>query len=534
MKIPITRIILVSLLVPQLLSADPEATRAPASEPLQIGWAKCDTTPPKMPVIMAGQFHVRISEGVENPLTATALALSSGKEEVVFVSVDLVSIPTELRDAFRARLAKTLPELNPRKVILNATHSHTAPEARDPNTMAGGTNSNAKGEEVEGFPVPGMSVSEYREFLADTLARCVAEAWKARKPGSVAFGMDYAVVGRNRRWVDKDGQSHMYVKTPEAKEIFRSVEGCEDHSVNLLATYDAEARLTGVVVNIPCPSQESESSFLLSSDFWHETRQELARRLGDRVFLLPQCSAAGDMTSHLIHGNAANNRMLELRGQSKKEDIGRKIAEAVERILPAIAGTAERAPAFRHEVADIDLPATKVSAELAGEEEASAEKFRKLYAAEVQKLKDNPDLKKEPRWYIEPTKNYRRAAWHSQVKKRFDEQQRGAGLTLPSECHFVRLGDIAFATNPFEYFLDYGTQIKMRSPFIQTFLVQLAGSGTYVPSPRAASGGGYGAVPASNPVGPEGGQVLADETVARLKGLQPSPGQAGAVSGKTP
>lgn len=533
MKKSITPLILISLFAAQSLRANPEASAAPASEPLQIGWAKCDTTPPRMPVIMAGQFHVRISEGVENPLTATALALTSGKEEVVFVSVDLISIPTELRDAFRAVLAKSLPELNPRKVILNATHSHTAPEVRDPHMMAGGTNPNAKGE-VEGFPVPGMSVSEYRDFLADTLARCVAEAWKARKPGSVAFGMDYAVVGRNRRWVDKDGQSHMYVKTPEAKEIFRSVEGCEDHSVNLLATYDSEARLTGVAVNIPCPSQESESSFLLSSDFWHETRQELARRLGEGVFLLPQCSAAGDMTSHLIHGNAANNRMLELRGRSKKEDIAWKITEAVERILPAIAGTAASNQALRHEVADLELPATRVTAQQAAEEEAAAEKYRNLYQAEVRKLKDKPDLRNEPRWYVEPTKNYRRAAWHSQVKKRFDEQQRGAGLTLPSECHFVRLGDVAFATNPFEYFLDYGTQIKMRSPFIQTFLVQLAGSGTYVPSPRAASGGGYGAVPASNPVGPEGGQVLADETVARLKSLQETAEQAGAVSGRAP
>ena len=94
---------------------------------------------------------------------------------------------------------------------------------------------------------------------------------------------------------------------------------------------------------------------------------------------------------------------------------------------------------------------------------------------------------------------------------------------MPTECHFVRLGDIAFASNPYEYFLDYGIQIKLRSPFIQTFLVQLAGAGSYVPSPRAAAGGGYGAVAASCPVGPEGGQVLADETVTQLRELFTNP-----------
>ena len=77
----------------------------------------------------------------------------------------------------------------------------------------------------------------------------------------------------------------------------------------------------------------------------------------------------------------------------------------------------------------------------------------------------------------------------------------------------------AFATNPFEYYLDFGIQIKVKSPALQTFVVQLAGPGTYIPSRRAAAGGGYGAVPASNPVGPEGGEVLADYTVGKIRAL---------------
>ena len=81
----------------------------------------------------------------------------------------------------------------------------------------------------------------------------------------------------------------------------------------------------------------------------------------------------------------------------------------------------------------------------------------------------------------------------------------------------IVFGDVAFATNPFEYYLDYGIQIKARSPAPQTFLVQLAGAGTYVPSPRSTLGGGYGSLPASNPVGAEGGGVLRDRTVELLR-----------------
>ena len=52
------------------------------------------------------------------------------------------------------------------------------------------------------------------------------------------------------------------------------------------------------------------------------------------------------------------------------------------------------------------------------------------------------------------------------------------------EAHFIRLGAVAFATNPFELFLDYGHRIKARSRAEQTFVVQLCcGEGGYLPTP---------------------------------------------------
>ena len=52
-----------------------------------------------------------------------------------------------------------------------------------------------------------------------------------------------------------------------------------------------------------------------------------------------------------------------------------------------------------------------------------------------------------------------------------------------------------------------------RSPALQTFIVQLAGPGSYVPSKQAERGGGYSAIVESNDVGPEGGQALVGGTV---------------------
>ena len=89
------------------------------------------------------------------------------------------------------------------------------------------------------------------------------------------------------------------------------------------------------------------------------------------------------------------------------------------------------------------------------------------------------------------------------------------------ELHAIRLGDVAIATNVFELFTEFGIQIKARSRALQTFVIQLAGPGTYVPTGRAARGGGYSAIAESNLVGPEGGQMLADRTVELMNSLWP-------------
>lgn len=99
------------------------------------------------------------------------------------------------------------------------------------------------------------------------------------------------------------------------------------------------------------------------------------------------------------------------------------------------------------------------------------------------------------------------------------------------ELHVLRLGDVAIATNPFELFLDYGVQIEARSPAVQTFLIQLAGAkrdhAYYLPTPRAIAGGAlddkpftnYSATVMTGMVGPEGGQMLVDRTVAAIQEL---------------
>jgi hypothetical protein len=474
---------------------------------LKIGWAEIDITPTELPVYIAGQFHIRVSEGVQDPLQATALALEAGGEHVVFVSVDTVCISEPLRQAVRKRLNEA--GLDPQKVILHATHTHDAPN---------------NGLELlglrefdiaqEGVDLGLKPTADYVQFAAERIAAAVSQAWRKRAPGGVAFGQEYAVIGRNRRWFDRDGNATMYGLNENTAEKFDHIEGYEDHSLNLLATYDESGVLTGLLVNVPSPSQETESLFEISADFWHEARRELRARFGEKLFILPQCSAAGELTSHLIFEAAAHERMLKLRGRTGREEVAVRIADAVGRVLPYLPPTIDKAPQLQHRYETLQLPMNSLTEADVEDARQNVESYQAQYEAERQKFLDNPELQNEPRWYTTMTYAFNRAGWYRGVIERYEQAKTDSNY--PAEVHVLRLGEIAFATNPFEYYLDFGIQIKVKSPATQTFIVQLAGPGTYVPSRRAAEGGGYGAVPASNPVGPEGGQVLADYTIEKI------------------
>ncbi len=109
--------------------------------------------------------------------------------------------------------------------------------------------------------------------------------------------------------------------------------------------------------------------------------------------------------------------------------------------------------------------------------------------------------------------------WHYGVVQRYEQLQKDPGATYPVEIHVVRLGDLVVCSNPFELYCEYGIRIKARSPATQTFIVQMSGFGSYLPTERAQAAGHYSAIPQSNIIGPEGGQMLVDKTVEIINEL---------------
>jgi hypothetical protein len=420
---------------------------------LYVGWASADITPPK-PVALVGQLTKRISQSVLDPLTATVLALETRadngqREQAIMISCDVLYIRKPIQERLRTLIEPKLPDFDPDKLFMNATHTHTAPGFID-----GAFKGLYDVSQDEGV----MKASEYGSFFLERVAEAVVAAWRSRQPGGMSWALGHAVVGMNRRALYFDGSSVMYGSTQQ--DNFSNMEGYEDHSVEMLFFWGPDRALKGIVINLACPSQETEGLSVISADFWHDTQKEIRKRLSNDVFILPQCSAAGDISPHRMFRKRAEDLMVERRGLSWRQEIARRIANAVDDGLNYAKKEIQIKTILKHVVAKIDLPVYEPAA---------------LPFYETDSVK-------------------------------------------PIEFHVIRLGDIAIATNPFELYLDYGIRVKARSNATLTLLVQLSCQHSgYLPTEKAIRGGGYSAD--KFVVGPQGGQVLVDETVKRINGL---------------
>jgi hypothetical protein len=456
-----------------------------ASE-LSVGASTVSITPDR-PVALSGQMHTRISKGVRSPVTATALALESRDgaktlDQAILVSCDLVAIDRAVIGRVRQRLEGRLPDFEVRKLVIGATHTHTAPVLEEGKYL---------------IPKDGvMQPAEYSEFLADRIAEAAAKAWEARKPGRVGWGLGHAAIAQNRRAVYADGRAVMYGATNQAD--FRGIEGPEDHGVEVLFFWDGGGRQIATAVNVACPSQEVEGDTSVDADFWHEVRESLKAKHGNGLSVLGWTGAAGDQSPHLMYRKQAEERMRKLRDVTRLEELARRIVAAWEEAHEGARREQNADVALVHRVETIDLPVRPVT-----EEEVARTR------AEI------ATLSKDPR-------NHRMTDWHKEVIDRYERQKAGTVEPYRMELHVIGLGDVAIATNDFELFTQYGIQIKSRSRALQTFIVQLAGPGSYLPTAEAVRGGGYSAVVASSVVGPEGGRVLVDRTVALINSLWPA------------
>jgi hypothetical protein len=487
--------------------------------PLLIGWAEQSITPDRK-VSLEGQFFERISEYVETPITATAMAVDSGSGQLVICSCDLLYIDTGLLNMVRDRVRSEDIGLDTDKIIINATHVHTAMEYEKKSETYGSALDVLAEYLPKDRPYKAKTSSddvldphEALLFLSERISLAIIQAWKSRKKAYYANGFGRAPVGMCRRVVYKDGSAKMWGDTDS--EDFMNLEGGNDSGIELLYVFDDMRKLTGVVANVACPAQVVEHRSFISSDYWGKVRILLRERFDTGLYVLGLCSAAGDQCPRdLIRWvepetpiddpnisrknrteRTADTSMFDINGTWK---VGKRIADEIADVYEEAVLCIRDDAVLIHKVIDLELP------------------VRRVTESEYKNAKDKISeyISKEGRAGFDFADNAQMHVYAG-TAARYGYQKEHRYFTV--EMHTVRFADIAFATNPFELFLDYGNVIRARSRAKQTFIIQLAcGNGLYLPTKRAEAGSHYSAYVSSGITGHEGGEILVAKTIHEI------------------
>lgn len=175
---------------------------------LRAGVAKVDITPPLGQTMAGYGARTRVSDGIEDPLYAYAVAFEQGDEACAIVVGDLIGIPREYTDLLRAR-AQELCGLPAERILACATHTHWGPILQPAGYLP--TDLQAAVSE------------EYSVTCMRQMAGAVAEAWRKREPAIALAGTgDADLVSFNRRPVTVEGPVAMNLALPLEQALVAS------------------------------------------------------------------------------------------------------------------------------------------------------------------------------------------------------------------------------------------------------------------------------------------------------------------------
>jgi len=504
---------------------------------LKIGWAKRDVSSTE-PLMIKGQYYVRISRGILEPLYVTALTMENNGDYVIFLQTDFTGTPDGILKAVLEGVKVKNPAINTDKIVMYATHVHTAPVL----TLDGKCD---WCKENLDFPHEGIEIADpvkYTLFFVNMCVEAICESYETRKEGSMSYGYGYACVANHRRVIyDKDltkdqerkseldriGTAKMYGNTncPE----FSGFESGADHFANFMFTFDENEKPTGVIINIPCPAQCLEIEWYLSADYWGEVRKELQKEFGEDFFVLPQCGAAGDQSPRILYYHKAQDRRYRLKFSDIPVDNRLEnfyeiynildITQKIKRSCLEVYSWAQKekfnnAP-IKHSTKWVYLDRFYVSEEYYNQcKEKFEDKENRL--ATVKSDDKNLDLK---------TNSGRLGVKRDMemIMDRYEEQKQSE--KFKTQIHVLSVGDVAFSTCQFELYMDYQHRIQARSPFKQTFFIELTAqphrnSASYLATKRAVLSKGYSAVMTSCRVSPKGGSELCEEILTELENIK--------------
>ena len=430
---------------------------------MKVGRAGASTvniTPSRKVQGYGGQAMRRGPE--DSDLLAHAVVISDGQETAAVVSVDVVAISRGqvLAIQERCELRTGIPARN---VFIGATHDHSAPHAA-PMFVAGAA------------PDP-----LFLETLADQLVETVQTAHENLRPAVIAAGQAPTHgVTFNRRLLKPDGTT-LHVaglqESPEAIDFDPNLPpaGPVDEDVGYIMFEEHDGTPIACLMSFSCHDHASGAGYF-HRDMFGRAGQAIQDRLGHQIptpFLAGACgdtmwvdpkagmSESNDPTKYWVDKKNARDKQSWSDQAALCWELGYKIADAV-----------------------LQNVKQKTRKEISGIRTAV-------------KLLEIPDRTAiESEYCDDLCRGYN--DWATQfAENRNAPEKKAVGDRGETTC-VVEVGALAISdhvvvsTNPAEYFVAYGLEIKNRSPFEVTIISELTnGYCGYVPTEEAFPQKGY-------------------------------------------
>ncbi len=421
------------------------------------GAAIIDVTPQKK-MFLYGYPHVeRISEGVHDPLYASALVIDNGERQIGFCTVDIIFISKEITQEVRARV-QTITGIPGRNLMVSASHTHSGPViSRD----------------VFYDPVVPEEDPGYTSYLVERIVQVYTEAFQNLQESSIAITTANGLgVGGNRR-----------SKTDSV-----------DPEVPVIVLKNRKTDKVFALSTIYCmhPTVLHEDSKCYSADFPGYTRKYINEAFGKEVILLYHTGPSGNQSPrHFIQSNTLSEalRLGYL--------LGERIVDQVRQMGP---GDFKDWISLSVKQSEVKLPGKEFMTIEAAEEKVIAVKNR----LDKMRIKMAPAAKirtTECDWFgAEENKQLAEMAANGKLKQVYES-------ILPAEICVVGVDAIYFVFLPGELFVEYSLRIKAALKE-EVFIVSLSNGvlSGYIVTEEAEKEGGY---EASNSIFPsKAGEVI--------------------------
>ena len=418
----------------------------------RAGAAKVDITPKLWPVQMVGSFHERLADKAHDPLHARAIVCDDGETRLAIVIVDNCLVGRNYLVRTKALAAKRT-KVRADRILVAATHTHTAPPGKDRRTNRDDAAHRA-----------------YFKQLVEGIAESIVRAEKNLAPAELAHGV--ALVPEeifNRRWhmkpggiaVNPFGSPNDIVRMNPPRNLIDRPAGPTDPEVHFISLREsgADGRPIALLANYSLHYVGGLPTGGVSADYFGVFAGHIEKALGkDAGFV--------GLMSNGTSGDLNNISFRVPRPRQKPMQRMNEVAQLVaDRVLAA-----HKTVRFSKDVS------------LAMEQTELTLKNRQPTAKEVA--------------YAEAVLAGTAPKPLSGLAEAYAHRTLGLANGPREEkiiLQALRLGEVGITSIPCEVLCEIGLTLKAKSPLPQaTFTIELAnGHNGYLPTPRQHALGGY-------------------------------------------